>query len=241
MKVFLSGTGILKNHQNELEKCKYILESFLSVKDWQIPYFKSAEMFLLDSGAFTFMKGKLIVNWDDYIKQYAEFINKHDIKYFFELDIDSVVGYEKVKQYRNILERMTNKQCIPVWHTSRGLKEWERLCNDYSYVSIGGVANKEIKSSNYKHFPALINKAHKRGAKVHGLGYTSEKLKEYRFDSVDSTTWIVGGKFGNICIFKNDKMIQEFTSGKRCIKQNELMIHNYNEWLKFQKYAETHL
>ena len=242
MKVFLAGTAKLKNHQAELAKCKYFLESFLTIQEWQIPYAIAAEMFLLDSGAFTFMKGKRAVNWEEYIEQYAEFINQHDIKHFFELDIDSVVGYEKVKQYRNTLESITNKQSIPVWHINRGLKEWKSLCDAYSYVAIGGIAIKRFKPSNYKYLPGLINEAHKRGAIIHGLGFTNTtKYKTIIFDTVDSTTWIVGGKYGNVCRFQNGIMRQIYTPGMRCVKQDELMLHNYAEWLKFQQYAEVHL
>ena len=76
MKIFLAGTSVgervLKEH-----KIDYILESFYSIKEWQIPYIKKCKMFLLDSGAFTFMnsnKGK--VDFDQYLKKYINFINK---------------------------------------------------------------------------------------------------------------------------------------------------------------------
>ncbi|EJD5656907.1 hypothetical protein M2L77_000509 [Staphylococcus pseudintermedius] len=57
------------------------------------------KMFLLDSGAFTYMaeiknSGSVKINFDRYVEEYATFINKYDIQYFFELDIDSVVGLE---------------------------------------------------------------------------------------------------------------------------------------------------
>ena len=29
----------------------------------------------------------------EYLQRYIDFINKYDVKYFFELDIDAVVGY----------------------------------------------------------------------------------------------------------------------------------------------------
>lgn len=83
-----------------------------------IPNCKS---FLLDSGAFTFLSGaKKTVDWDSYLTKYAEFIRENGIERFFELDIDSVVGYKNVKNYRSKLERLTGKQAIPVWHKNRG-------------------------------------------------------------------------------------------------------------------------
>lgn len=76
---------------------------------------------MLDSGAFTFMRGNAKVDWADYIKRYAEFINKYDVKYFFELDIDNIVGYEKVLEYRKLLERLTQKNAF-LFGTNRGEK-----------------------------------------------------------------------------------------------------------------------
>lgn len=121
MKIFLAGTCV-KEEVLENHKVDYILESFYTIKKWQIPYIKKCKMFLLDSGAFTFMNGnKGKVDFNQYLNDYINFINKYDIKYFFELDIDSVVGYEKVKEMRTVLEKGTGKKCIPVWHKARGL------------------------------------------------------------------------------------------------------------------------
>ena len=87
MKVFLASTSSRENMgEKELTKIPYILESFFTIKSEKtlnriVKIDK--EKFLLDSGAFTFMnsyKGK--VDWDKYIDDYANFINKYDIKYF---------------------------------------------------------------------------------------------------------------------------------------------------------------
>lgn len=244
MKLCLAGTGLLKNHPALLVECKYILESFIYVKDWQLPYFGQAELFLLDSGAFTFLrkKHKHNVDWMGYIDKYAEFINANNVKHFFELDIDSVVGYEKVKQMRNTLENKVGRQCIPVWHKERGADEYRGMAKDYDYIALGGIAGADKNPTPERYFKTLIDIAHENGAKLHGLGYTSSKgLKKYHFDSVDSTTWVNGGRFGNICVFENGEVSQKHTKGMRCIKQNELMIRNYMEWIKFQRYAEVHL
>lgn len=115
MKIFIAGTSKYKEIVQK-NTPKFILESYFYFKEWQIPLIKNSEMFLLDSGAYTFMNSKNHKNldFDSYLKRYIGFINKYDIKYFFELDIDDVVGYEKVLEYRKILEYETGKKCIPV-------------------------------------------------------------------------------------------------------------------------------
>ena len=155
-------------------------------------------MFLLDSGAFTFLnkskkskefnKGALTTYVDDYIN----FINKWDIQYFFEFDIDGVIGYNNVKRIRRYIEEKTGKKCIPVWHINRGLEDFESMCQEYDYVAIGGIASKEIPKKYHKLFHKLCDIAHENDCKVHGLGYLSlVALNDdvCPFDTCDGTGW----------------------------------------------------
>lgn len=237
----------MKNYPVELSKCKYMLESFYSIKKWQVPFINKVDMFLLDSGAFTFMsnshKGK--IDWKSYIDGYCDFINKNNVEHFFELDIDSIVGYDNVLRIRKYIEQKTGKKCIPVWHKSRGKEEFLCMCDEYDYVAIGGIVTKEIKPNEYPFFTWFINEAHKRGCKIHGLGFTQTTLfDKIRFDSVDSTTWLVGGKFGNVCIVGDktmNTMSQKYTKGKRCVRQSELMLYNFNQWIIYQNYGDKNL
>lgn len=79
------------------------------------------------------------------------------------------------------------------------------MIKEYPYVAIGGIAAKEMPTSKFEAlFPYMIGMAHKNGCKVHGLGYTRvDNLQKYRFDSIDSTTWTVGGRFGEASKFEN--------------------------------------
>ena len=223
----------------------YVLESFAYIKPNDvivplIPFFKG---FLLDSGAFTFMaQAKGPVDFDEYLRRYIAFIKKHDIQHFFELDIDSVVGYEKVKEYRRILERETGRRCIPVWHRARGKEDFLRMCDEYDYVAIGGIVTKEIKPSEHRYFPWFIREAHKRGAKIHGLGYTNlSGLSKYHFDSVDSSSWTSGNRFGHLYKFTGRGLQQIHKPPGTRVKARITAINNFVEWVKFSEWAETHL
>lgn len=255
MQIFLAG-GMYGNQAKAIEALggsipnkltnqrPFILESFYYAdKDTErlLPYFGD---FLLDSGAFTFMQNsKTHVEWGEYIERYADFINRNNIKKFFELDIDSVVGYEKVKEFRKRLEKLTDKKCIPVWHKSRGIEEYRRMCDEYKYVAIGGIVSREIKPDQYRAFPSMINEAHKRGAKVHGLGFTNlSLLPKVHFDSVDSTAWTTGNRFGFVYQFDGKTMVKhDPPKGKKLADSRRVALNNYIEWVKFQKYAEENL
>lgn len=111
--------------------------------------------YILDSGAFTFMMAakagkKIKVDIDHFTEAYIEFILKHNIKHFFEMDVDSVLGYEKVKQLRSRIEAKTGRQSIPVFHKNRGLADWTAMVKDYSYVAIG-IAGKDTGWGDFAH------------------------------------------------------------------------------------------
>lgn len=204
--------------------------------------------FLLDSGAFSFMSGKSSVKWDLFIEEYAAWINRYQVKKFFELDIDSIVGIKEVERLRAKLERLTGIQPIPVWHINRGKDYFEGMIKDYPYVALGGIVGAKKGSDIYKRyqktFPWFIEKAHEAGAKIHGLGYTSiEGLHKYHFDSVDSTAWLYGNRGGYLYKF-NPKTgyIDKIESPKNHrLKSQQAAMWNFNEWIKFQNYAEKYL
>lgn len=189
------------------------------------------------------MNSKTHVNWEEYIDRYADFINRNNVEKFFELDIDSVVGYDKVLEYRKMLEKKTQKQCIPVWHKSRGIDDYQKTCKNYPYIAVGGIAIKEISKEQYIIFPQLIKEAHANGAKIHGLGFTNlQLLKKYHFDSVDSTAWTAGNRFGFIYHFDGRNMHKiNVPSGKRLADPRRVALINYIEWIKYQRYAEGNL
>jgi hypothetical protein len=182
------------------------------------------------------------VNWNEYIDKYADFIIKNNIQYFFELDIDAVVGYEQVKKMTTYLEQKVGRKCIPVWHKSRGIDEWRRLTEEYDYVSIGGIVIKEIKQNDYKNFRKLLEIAKRNNCKVHGLGFTNLKnLENYKFYSVDSTSWLSGGRFGTLYFFNGKTLVQGRIKNKRIKDYMISHHHNIEEWIKFQKYADKWL
>lgn len=224
-----------------LEKIPFILQSYYYFRDFQKPLIKSAELFLLDSGAFTFMnttKGN--VDWNKYIDSYIAFIKENGVKYYFELDIDVIVGHEEVKRIRAKIERETGIKSIPVWHKSRGIEEYKRLVNDYDYIAIGGFVTREIKKAEYPIIKKMVQYACNRGVKVHGLGYTSQNVTEYKFYSVDSTSWKTLSRFGRLYKFSNGKMIAVKQKNKRIDKAKyiEGETQNLKEWIKYQRYLQ---
>lgn len=245
MKIYLAGIehGLATYLEDvEISPDEKYLGSFYYFKKRYFRFINNND-FLLDSGAFTFMNGaKGLIDWDGYIERYAEFIKEHNIKLFFELDIDVIVGIKEVERLRDKLEKLTERKCIPVWHKSRGLKYWKRLIKEYDYIAIGGLVTREIKKSQYGIFSYLLKEASKNGCNVHGLGFTNlQGIKKYKFYSVDSTSWISGSRFGHVYKFKDGKMIKINKKAGMRIKPREVAVNNFKKWVKFSKWAENKL
>ena len=249
MRLFLAGVApwrsggggydpIIREHK------PYILESFFYADEdieRLLPYYGD---FMLDSGAFTFMQGTVgVPDFDAYLERYADFIKRNNVEKFFELDIDNVIGYDRVKVLRARLESLTGKPCIPVWHTTRGIDEFYKMCEEYPFVAIGGIVTKEIKPAQYHILPHLIREAHKRNAKIHGLGFTNLSwLSKCHFDSVDSTAWTTGNRFGYLYHFDGKHMKKiDRPEGYKLADSRAVALHNYTEWIKFQKWAMVYL
>lgn len=255
MKIFLSA---LENGSTCYETGKplahYFVESGLRMKWNLMSYYyirnqhelacfirEHSEEILIDSGAHSFQKGKK-VNWVEYTKKYAEFIQKFDtpkVVGYFEMDVDNVIGYEKVLELRKILESVSNK-IIPVWHKNRGIEDFKKMCQDYAgkVVAITGFKNEDIQDHQYLMF---LKYAKKYGCKVHCLGMTRRKiLDKVPFDYVDSSSWKQSGIYGRID--GKGKVTREFSKEKREVvfKENylygmKMQEHYHEKWKSVSK------
>lgn len=214
-------------------KMKYNLMSFFYIKKrMQLATFirDNTDEILIDSGAHSFQKGQK-VDWLEYTKKYAEFIKEFDrpnVIGYFEMDVDNIIGYDKVLELRKLLEQVSNK-IIPVWHKNRGIEEYKKMCRDYAgkVVAITGFKNEDIQDHQYLMF---LKYAKKYNCRVHCLGMTRKKvLDKVPFDYVDSSSWVQASIFGRI---GNGKVTKEFSKNNR----ERVFLENYKEAKKMQDY-----
>jgi hypothetical protein len=244
MKVFLSGleaSGEFAEINRKIPKYKYILCSFYYLKqDIFETILKKSELMIIDSGAHSFQKGKK-VDWVEYTKRYAQWIKENDcdkIVGYFEMDIDNVIGYDKVLELRKILESASNK-IIPVWHKNRGIEDFKNMCKKYKgrVIAISGFKNEDIQDHQYMMF---LKYAKKYNCKVHCLGMTRKKiLDNVPFDFVDSSSWKQASIYGRI---GKKKVSKEFSKSYRptVMVENfklaaQMQDHYYKKWRHINK------
>lgn len=216
---------------------KYNLMSYYYIKNQvQLAEYirDNSELIEIDSGAHSFQKG-VKVDWVTYTEKYADFIKNFDkpnVVGYFEMDVDNVIGYEKVLELRKILEKVSDK-IIPVWHKNRGIEDFKQMCEKYSkrVIAITGFRNEDIKDEQYLMF---LKYAHKYGCKVHCLGMTRKKiLDKVPFDFVDSSSWKQSAIYGRID-GRDGKVSRTFSKEKREV----VFLENYKYGLKMQQHYE---
>lgn len=201
---------------------------------------------MLDSGIFTFINSKTKVDIDNYVHEYAEYIKKHQIKSYVELDMDQILGVKETRRLRDRLENLVGWRSIPVWHSIRGKQSFIDDCREYDRVCLGFYLTEGLSPAlTEKYTPWFVDKAHELDCALHGLGFTkSTLLPKFHFDSVDSSTWSAGKRYGQVCTFDRAegriKILQK-PDGVR-IRSMELMErHNWKHWRLYQDYAREHL
>lgn len=188
---------------------------------------------MIDSGAHSFQKG-VKVDWLTYTKEYAEFIKRFDrpnVVGYFEMDVDNIIGYERVKALRAILTGVSDK-IIPVWHKNRGIDDFKEMCRSHrgKVVAITGFKNEDIKDHQYLMFTKY---AHEQGCRIHCLGMTRRQvLDAVPFDYTDSSSWSAQSRFGHVMSYGKRRCSKEFSRNNRGV----VFCENYKYGIEMQRH-----
>ena len=133
-----SNTMLMSYFHAKKKGKKFLAERFKICPDLQL---------IVDSGAFTFLGNpeehtdKEDSYWDKYLTEYCNFItsNKEHVFAAGDLDIDEVVGSEKVDEWREKYFKPLEDegiQMIYMWHPQRGDRGWEEMCKKHKYICV---------------------------------------------------------------------------------------------------------
>ena len=112
--------------------------------------------------------------------------------------------------------------------------------DDLKKLPVSNIANK-----NSLCFMWLVSPKVDLGIEVlKAWGFTSiTKLPYIGWDSVDSTAWLTGARYGSgIYQFIGNKLLKsKKPDNSRYIDYKPIQLKNFNEWIKYQRYAEKYL
>lgn len=224
VKIYFAGA---ENRQELLKKVgiKNILVSFYNRPN--LEKYKDFNVFL-DSGAFTAYNSGKVIDIDEYI----DFIKKHKPSLYANLDV--IGNAEETFKNQKYMESKGLKP-IPVFHFNEDFKYLNEYAKKYDYIALGGVAQLKVKSKIHSWLKKCF-KIIPSTTKTHGFAVTSpELLKIYPFYSVDSTSWLSGGKFGMIFTSFNKFKFKEINKKVKKGTKDYLNVDYYNliQWKKF--------
>ena len=176
---------------------------------------KYSDMHLfIDSGAYTYItnpefESYTVEQWEEQIVKYLSWAKKHKDSIFAiaDLDLQYLVGNDKVYEWRKkYFEPFMLETGIPVCfiYHEEGLDQWEYMCKRYPYIGISLNVDGNIDEADLRE---KFRIAEKYNTLIQGMASTrTAMLTQYPFYTVDSTTWNVGLKYGEISVWNETKM-----------------------------------
>jgi hypothetical protein len=195
VKIYFAGVGNEKLvYPDRLPASYPVLESYAYLPLVKHQLRREHPDFFLDSGAFTaWSQGKEVD-----LEEYCDFILEHKDKVTCYAGLDVIGDYKAtIKNVDRMIAR--GLMPIPTFHYGEPyfvLDEYKK----FPYIAIGGIV-RLARPSMYAFFDQawnhLVDENGEAVTKVHGFGLTvDEAMLRYPWYSVDSTTWLNGGKFG---------------------------------------------
>jgi hypothetical protein len=160
----------------------------------------------LDSGAFSAWSKGLEINIDDYIA----YIKKH--KKYINIYANLDVIYNGAQSYENWrYMRSKGLDPLPVWHISDKIENDAKYLTAYldkcDYIALGAISelDSNVKKTSLDDvwLNYLVDSEGYAKYKVHAFGLTTRTLMyRYPWYSVDSTSWVLTGRFGAVFVPK---------------------------------------
>lgn len=127
--------------------------------------------------------------YEDYLEQYAAYVQKHDGKFDYYVTLDAMFDPERTWQATRTLEKHGLKP-MPVFHYGEDTKWLKKYMDRFEYIGIGGIARGVGMRRRMTFLRRVFALTHPNGAnghKLHGFGITSaEFMRELPWYSVDS-------------------------------------------------------
>lgn len=228
MKVYMAGyEGVSTSYNVLLPKDYNVFLTYFYKKNSEkcLQYMREnyqKRIVTIDSGAHTFFgfigasvtdqSGKQNLSKmpdpNKYFEEYAAWLQQwhHYLDYFVELDLHVIVGYKRVKEWRQELIRNgLFKKCIPVHHAYNSMRDYDELLDiaESKYIGLEGIIDKD----NVLPYNELLRKCYAKQVKAHCFAMTKPMyLNKYPFYSVDSSRWLNPVKYGCFDIWDEKKM-----------------------------------
>jgi hypothetical protein len=184
-------------------------------------YFKQNVRLFLDSGAFTLQQRHLsaqaIKHYEEY---YADLLHhcKDHLDFYAPVDCERNAAAVK-RAMRSMHAR--GLYPAPIFHGNDALLELERLMGEgYPLILIAQPNSSTLRRMTggdplHRYYHDCFELAAKYGIALHGLSQTGEGALRYPWSSVDSSSWSMGSKLGELLFCEKGKFSQFYFGNTR--------------------------
>lgn len=178
-----------------------------------------------DCGAFSALTHNQVIK----VEAYADWLLKNDGQFSVYPNLDVKGNWRQSQANQRYLEGRGLKP-IPVYHAAEPWELLDEMCAQYDYVAIGGVAGSLNRNAALIRFFDKCFQVAAGRAVFHGFGVTSwEMLCEFPYYSVDSSSWMIGPRYGALTIFDpiRAKWVKLQLSSRSQVYRHAALIRHY--------------
>lgn len=172
--------------------------------------FPGPQLLFLDSGAYSLNRADAEYTEDEALSlanEYMAFVAQNIDRVEMVSEFDArILGRDWLEGVReDFWEELPEDKYMPIWHAEDGTEELERLASRYKRV---GVLQAELASEGPTASQLTLNSLSSRyGVLLHGVAMTQmDAMREIRWDSVGSTTWLAPSQYGETHVWAGNKL-----------------------------------
>jgi hypothetical protein len=239
MKIYFAMGGIDKFRMNVFNSCgvKNVLVSYADTNgkaEMKLPY----PDIILDSGAFGVETGHQRVSVEAYTLWLELYLDKYpQVKAY--VNLDDLSSPETSLSNQRYMEAHDLKP-MPVYHYGEPTEYLDKMCSQYEYVGLGGMAVGQMPTGHLKTFWEFVYEKYKDNRfHVFGVG-SMTAFHKYQPYSVDSASWAAATKFGHIAGYKDgipqwSKFAEKKTGWQLFFTSYELWSANLRAMMDWEK------
>lgn len=140
-----------------------------------------------------------------YVDKYCTYLKDNKDLFDTYVNVDVIFDPRRTRRVQRYMEEEYGLSPMPVYHFGEDLIYLKMYMDNYEYIGIGGLGQEVPKTGFVRYadriFRLLCDDKGRPLRKLHGFAMTSPELMlRYPWHSVDSTSWLVGEKFGLVIV-----------------------------------------
>lgn len=173
-----------------------------------IPEWAPRPRVMLDSGAFSAFQRGITVTIPDLVAWYKDMAHLDPIYAGLDVLYDPATTRKNCQRMRRM-----GVEVMPTVHLGTDPSEVRKYAKDeWQRIALGGLVNKRVPmKARADWMRSCLRVAHDNGIKVHGFGWTPASREQLdtvrRCDTVDSTSWNRGTKYGTAPLVQGHRMV----------------------------------